>query len=367
MRKCLLCLGAAVLAAAAVPGSAYGFTGTAGAPGGAYDFQDAGLPEGAAEDFDPEALERELRELMESGTAADGTDIQAEVSQELLNELSHMQKIVHPDLDVRWDGGRAMMVYTLPNQSAFAASVPDGLLTTGAVTFLPMENARATIRRSGVKISQAEDGVYREPGDYRINLLVMPTGVQGGDNNLYEVDFYFRIIPEQSAQVNLLKAPAGFYIQRLERDGTALKPENPGWHFLSQDGAYRVRFTWEEREDVTFLAEFTRDTKAPLLSFDPLPDRYEMNRTVHMEVDDPAAAIEMYYNGRPMRSALKTIELAGYYQYHLEDQAGNERYYAVKMAERFRMPKPGTIVIAFLGLAGAAAWMIYQRRHPRFL
>ena len=356
MKKYLLCLGAAALIAAALPVSAYGLT-------------DTGTQEIAPGDIDFEELERELREVMGTGEDAGESDggIQPEVSEELIRQMTQMQNAQRPALTETWDEAESMLVYTLPNESSFSSSVPNGMLTTLPVTFLPMENARVTVSRSGIKINPEENGVYSKPGNYRIDLLVLPGGGQSGDNSLYEVEFYFRIIPGQSSQINLLQAPEGFYIDRLERDQTALKPENPDWHFLNQDGDYRVRFVHEKMEGVAFETAFTRDTKAPLLSFDPVPDRYEMKRTIHVEVDDPKAVIEMYYNGAPMHSALKTLEIGGNYQYHLTDSAGNERYYAVKLADQFRMPGPGTIMITFLGLAGAAAWLIYQRRHPRFL
>lgn len=67
---------------------------------------------------------------------------------------------------------------------------------------------------------------------------------------------------------------------------------------------------------------------------------YAMNRTVHVAVDDPAAAVEMYYNGKPVSMVLSTLEIGGNYQYRLTDSAGNERYYAIKMADR--VPYAGT-------------------------
>lgn len=66
-----------------------------------------------------------------------------------------------------------MVYYTLPNEEYFSSSIPNGMLTTRPVTFLPMKNARTTVYRSGMKITPAEDGVYGQPGNYRINLLVL--------------------------------------------------------------------------------------------------------------------------------------------------------------------------------------------------
>ena len=359
MKKCLLCVLSAVLIAAALPVSAYGYPETA--------LPDTASWETAPEGFDAGELERELRERMGAGEDTGDMDILPEVSAELMDQMAQMQSIIHPVPKIRWDEGESMVYYTLPNEEYFSSSIPNGMLTTRPVTFLPMKNARTTVYRSGMKITPAEDGVYGQPGNYRINLLVLPGGGQNGDSSLYEIDFYFSIIPEVSSQVSLLTAPEGFYIDRLEQDQTALKPENPRWHFLSRDGAYRVRFVHEKLDGMTFETAFVRDTKAPLLSFDPAPDRYAMNRTVHVAVDDPAAAVEMYYNGKPVSMVLSTLEIGGNYQYRLTDSAGNERYYAIKMADRFRMPGPGTIMITCLALAGAAAWLIYQRRHPRFL
>lgn len=325
---CLLCLGLTGILVWARPVGVW-------ASQVSYPLEDLG------EDFDQEELERELREILEEGGADEiwePDEGEPVIDEEILEELARMKKIVHPPLKTRWSEENSMMVYTAPNQSSFRSSVPDGMTTTLPVTFLPMENARVTLRRDGMKFTPAEDGVCREAGSYHINLLVLPNGNESGDNNLYEIDFYFRILPERSRDISLLKAPEGFYIERLERDKTAFRPENPQWHFLNTDGSYRVRFVDEQTGQVAFETSFVRDTRAPLLLFDPPPDRREMRTTLHLETDDPGAGIEMYYNGKPSKTALKTIDIAGYYQYHLTDSAGNERFYAVRLAERFQMP-----------------------------
>lgn len=328
--------------------------------------------ESPADALDDEELEKELMELLKN--SGQGESALSETLREKLgmsgddpDELSQMQKVMNPVLDTQWDEKNGMMVYVLPNQCSFSASVPDGMITTSPVTLLPMENVSMTIWQDGMKVKPVEDGVYREEGNYQVKLLVLPNGNESGDNNLYEVVFHFRILPPYSSGINLVKAPDGFKIGMLEREGKRIEPEHPRWHFLGQDGRYRVRFVDQDTGDITFETTFIRDTTAPFLTFDPMPDRYEMAETVHVDIDDSQAGIEMFYNGKPVPNALNVLEIGGYYQYRVTDRTGNQRYYAVRMAERVMAPGPGVIITAFIVAGATAAWFIHQRRHPRFL
>lgn len=332
---------------------------------GGYSLEDL------AEEFDEQEFEQELMKLLESGEGdGDITESLKEPfgeSGDALEEIAQMKKITNPPLNMRWDKNAGMLVYGLPNQRSFSVSVPDGMMTTGPVVFQAQEKIRLTVWLDGMKLKPHEDGVYREAGNYQVKLLVLPNGNESGDNNLYEVDFFFRILSPRSSEVSLLKAPDGFAISLLEQDGRGIEPEHDQWHFLGQDGSYRVRFVDQSTKRMTFETSFIRDTKAPLLMFTPMPDRYAMTEAVHVDVDDPQAGIAMYYNGKPVQNALSLLEIGGYYQYRVKDGSGNERFYAVRMAERIQTPGPGVIITAFIGVGGAVAWFMYQRRHPRFL
>jgi|GEM_PF-405042 len=288
-----------------------------------------------------------------------------EVPTLLPEEAAGMEKVVDPPMNFLVSKTEGLLDYTLPDGSRFSASVPQGMTVTDPVTFKPVENAILTILRNGSGIETSRDGIYSQPGKYHIRMVILPTSSEGG-SRLLEVNFRFTILPREVSLLNLLKAPEGFAIEKMELDGRGILPDNPRWHFLHGDGRYKVRFA-QENGGLFYDISFKRDTQAPLFTISPVPDKKEMKDTVFLELTEDMTSLEMYYNGRMAPIPIKRLELAGLYQFRLWDRAGNERYYQIRIAERLRPPSPKTIIITILGVGAAAGWFFYQRRHPRFL
>lgn len=288
-----------------------------------------------------------------------------EVPSLLPEEAAGMEKVVDPPMNFLVSKTEGLLDYTLPDGSRFSASVPQGMTVTDPVTFKPVENAILTVLRNGSGIETSRDGIYGQPGKYHIRMVILPTSSEGG-SRLLEVNFRFTILPREVSLLNLLKAPEGFAIEKMELDGRGILPDNPRWHFLHGDGRYKVRFA-QENGGLFYDISFKRDTQAPLFTISPVPDKKEMKDTVFLELTEDMTSLEMYYNGRMAPIPIKRLKLAGLYQFRLWDRAGNERYYQIRIAERLRPPSPKTIIITILGVGAAAGWFFYQRRHPRFL
>lgn len=276
-------------------------------------------------------------------------------------------KIVQPDMAVSFNDDTHMMVYELPNGSRFSASVPDGMITTEPVTLIPMENAYVTIMRNGSREKTAEDGYYGREGNYRVSILDYSSGTVSGDRHVYQVNFNFRIIPGEVSSLDLLRAPEGFVIEKLELEGRETEPENPQWEFLHRDGHYRVWFADRDTKKIRYQISFTRDTTAPLLVFSPVIDREIMKQDVEVRISDPQGGVQVYYNGQPVKMTGSLIRDGGSYQFRTMDRVGNERFYSLKMENRFKGPGRRTIITIIIGLAALTAWLLYQRRHMRFL
>ncbi len=238
------------------------------------------------------------------------------------------------------------------------------MTVTDPVSFKPVEHSIVTVKRNGSGMETSGDGVYRQPGNYHIRMLILP-GASGGDSRFYEVNFYFTILPKEVSMLNLLTAPEGFVIEKVELEGRELKADNSRWHFLQEDGRYRVRFS-REKGGLSYDISFNRDTQAPLLAISPVLDRREMKEAVYLEPTEDMASIEMHYNGRIAPIPVKRLELAGLYQFHLKDRAGNERYYEIRMGERLRPPSAKVIIITLIGVGTAAGWFFTSADTPGF-
>lgn len=193
---------------------------------------------------------QELEQLLEA--------LGMEVPSLLPEEATGMEKVVDPPMNFLVSKTEGLLDYTLPNGSRFSASVPQGMTVTDPVTFKPVENAILTVMRNGSGIETSRDGIYSQPGKYHIRMVILPTSSEGG-SRLLEVNFRFTILPREVSLLNLLKAPEGFAIEKMELDGRGILPDNPRWHFLHGDGRYKVRFA-QENGGLFYDISFKRDT-----------------------------------------------------------------------------------------------------------
>ena len=286
---------------------------------------------------------------------------------DLLERLKNAKTIENPRLERTYQEGDRRFTYTLPNQMNFRASVPDGAMTDGPVTFLPMKSAYVTVTRNGMMEKVSEDGVYTSPGNYVFSMMVFPEEYQGTDMNSYRVPFEFQILPDVVSSLTLYVPPEGFYITGITFDGEDRAPENPEWEFIHRDGSYTVRMLDQETGTIPCEASFTRDTTAPFLFITPEQETDVVKEPIMISVSEPGASIQAFYNGSEGVLVSNVISTEGRYEFYVSDAAGNSRYYILRMKGRVKGPERKTIILTIIGVAGVLGFLIYQRRHMRFL
>lgn len=290
-----------------------------------------------------------------------------EAARELFEGLQNAETIQDPVLKRTYQKDTGIFTYTLPNQSSFQSSVPKGMMTEGAVTFLPMKNAYIVATRNGMMEENSEGGIYTKPGEYKFQMMVFPEGYQGIDLNYYRVTFEFQILPETVSDLTLYSPPEGFYIAGVIHEGAEAKPESPEWQFIHRDGDYTVRMLDFETGTIPCEASFTRDTTAPFMTFKPEIETERMKEPVMISINEPGARLQAFYNGREGILASNVISAEGRYTFYVSDSAGNTRYYKLSMEGRAKMPEPKTVILTIIGASGVIGYLIYQRRHMRFL
>lgn len=290
-----------------------------------------------------------------------------EAARELFEGMQNAETVKNPALERTYREDTGLFTYTLPNRSAFQASVPKGMMTEGPVTFLPMKNAYIVATRNGMMEENSEGGSYTKPGEYKFQMMVFPEGYQGKDMNYYQVSFEFQILPETVSDITLYSPPEGFYITGVIHEGAEAAPENPEWEFLHRDGEYTVRMLDVETGTIPCEASFMRDTTAPFLTFTPETEADRMREPVMISLSEPGAGLQAFYNGREGILASNLINAGGLYTFYVSDSAGNTRYYKLNMEERAKGPERKTVILTIIGAAGVIGCLIYQRRHMRFL
>lgn len=290
-----------------------------------------------------------------------------EAAIEMLEGVKNAKTIYNPPMERTYQESTAMFTYILPNQSSFQTSVPNAMMAEGPVTFLPMKNAYIVVTRNGMMEKEAEDGSYTKPGDYKFKMTVFPEGYRGQDMNYYQVQFAFRILSEVVSDITLYSPPEGFYITEVTYDGKKRAPENPEWEFLYRDGDYTVRMLDQETGRISCESSFVRDTTAPFLIFTPEIEADRMREPVMLTASEPGVRLQAFYNGAEGVLASNVISAEGRYSFYISDSAGNTRYYKLNMEGQAKGPDWRTVILTIIGAAGLIGYLIYQRRHMRFL
>lgn len=290
-----------------------------------------------------------------------------EAASALFEGIQNAKTIINPVLERTYQEDTGIFTYTLPNQSSFKASVPKGMAAEGPVTFLPMKNAYIVATRNGMMEENSEGGSYTKPGDYKFKMMVFPEGYQGKDMNYYQVSFEFQILPDIVTDITLYSPPEGFYITNVIHEGIEAAPENPKWEFIHRDGDYTVQMVDSETGRIRCEAAFTRDTTAPFMIFTPELETERMKEPVMISISEPGARLQAFYNGTEGILVSNVISAEGRYAFYVSDSAGNTRYYNLNMEGQAKPPERRTVILTIIGAAGVIGYLIYQRRHMRFL
>lgn len=277
------------------------------------------------------------------------------------------EKITNPVLKMETEpSGR--LRYTLPNGNYFISSVPCGMITAGPVDLELPEGTIGLVEKDDVKEAFPDSWHFTEKGVYYVRLLILqPPGDSAVDYNIYEVNFYFTIIGETDNTLGAVPAPEGFVITGVRLDGKPQKAEHERCYFLKDDGYYEIRF--EAIGDVKASARisFTRDTRAPFLSFSREMEPGGIPGEVEFYPSEPGCQVMMHYNGNRGYAVSNRLSAAGSYELSVEDKAGNSRIYHIRLRQTYKLLDwriiAGVVVIAVF----AAVRLLILRRDMRVL
>lgn len=275
-------------------------------------------------------------------------------------------KVEDPDLRLEEEGGR--FKYTLPNGNFFVSSVPNGMITSGAVDLELSEGTVGLISFNDEAETFTNFWHFTKKGSYCVRLLMFQQpGGMAADYNLYEVHFYFTIIGEKDNTLGAFTAPEGFDIKEVRRDNKPLTTGNGRCFFLGEDGYYEIRCESKELEGIYVETRFTRDTTAPFLSFSEEGGREGTPGPIEFFPSEENCVIYMSYNGNRGYAVGNVLSAAGSYELSIEDAAGNRRVYNLRIRQTYDLMDKRLLLLVLVFLAVAAGRLAAARRDMRVL
>lgn len=293
-------------------------------------------------------------EQIENGNLGTGEDVDS-------------QKITDPPLKAERAGNGGVR-YLLPNGIYFISSVPDGMISHEPVEFVLPGEILGVVKKDDGQTAVPGSWVFTEPGVYDVTLLFyQPPDRENLDYNVYEIHFSFTIIGRTTGNLGAVPAPEGFEIAGVRKDGRTQQVKNLSCVFLEGDGRYEVQYKQKEPGNLRFNTVFIRDTTAPFLSFSQDPGAGAMTAPVNFIPSEPGCRVSMSYNGNKSYVLGTTLTAAGNYELAVEDAAGNQRFYHLRIRQTYKLVDYRLIMITFLVLAAVTARLLFLRRSMKVL
>lgn len=284
----------------------------------------------------------------------------------LIQENGTAGKVEDPVLKTEPEQGK--FKFTLPNGNSFISSVPNGMITSGAVDMEVPEGTVGLVNVNDEGEKFAGSWHFTEPGNYVLRLLMyQQPGGMAADYNLYEVHFYFTILDKRDNTLGVFPAPEGFIIKEVKRDGKPLKLQGDRYCFLGSDGDYEIRCEWEQQEGIFADTGFTRDTTAPFLSFSEELKPEGVTGPIEFYPSEPDCRVFMNYNGNHGYAVGNVLTVAGNYELSVEDEAGNRRTYHLRLRQTYNPIDWRVILAAAAVLLAAGIRLVMLRRDMRIL
>lgn len=277
------------------------------------------------------------------------------------------EKITDPVLSIEnQKDGR--LRYTLPNGNYFLSSVPCGMITAGSVDLELPEGTVGFVSRDDEPQAFPDSWHFTEKGCYYVRLLILqPPGNSEVDYNIYEVDFYFTIIDKTDNTLGAVPAPEGFVITTVRLDGKVQEIDNARCLFLRDDGYYEIQYMSTGKEKTAAETVFTRDTRAPFLSFSKEAGPKGVPGPVEFYPSETGCRVSMNYNGNHGYAVTNTLTAAGSYDLSVEDAAGNSRVYHVKLRQVYNPVDLRLVGAAAVAAVLAIARLLFLRRNMKVL
>lgn len=275
-------------------------------------------------------------------------------------------KVTDPPLNMEFVQGK--FKFTLPNGNSFLSSVPRGTVTSNAVDMELPEGTVGLVNYNDEGENFANSWHFTKPGNYDARLLMyQQPGSMAVDYNLYEIHFYFTIIEKQDNTLGVFPAPEGFVIKEVKRDGKQQKVDGQRGYFLGADGYYEIRCERKGQEGVFVDTGFLRDTRAPFLSFSEEPKAEGIPGPVEFYPSEQNCRIYMNYNGNHGYAVSNLLTAAGNYELSVEDEAGNQRVYHIKLRQTYNPIDKRVILASIAILAIAGIRLVALRQDMRII
>ncbi len=286
---------------------------------------------------------------------------------ELQTESMTSSKVIDPVMEMKPEGQKKFR-YTLPNGNYFISSIPNGMISAEAVDFELPEGTIGLVWKDDVSLAFPKSWHFTQKGNYHIRLLILqPLGDMTIDYNVYEVNFYFTIINRKDNTLGAVPAPNGFVITEARVDGKQQNIENKRCFFLKQDGYYEFEFESLEHEGLLLGTVFTRDTKAPFLSFSEEIKFEGVPGPVEFYPSEQGCEIYMNYNGSRGYAVSNSLTAAGSYELTVQDSVGNHRGYHIRIRQTYNLMDKRILLGILVLAAVAGVRLVFLRRNMKVL
>lgn len=284
-----------------------------------------------------------------------------------LESLFQAESIVVSELLLE-NAGQGMIRFTLPNRVSFVSSVPNGMVTDQEVRIELPDEAIGTVQKDGEEAFLLDDGVFTETGEYELKLVFYQMqSSESEDYNIYEVHFSFTIIDEMNNSLEVINAPEEFEITEVFKNGVLQNGGGKEICSFPEDGNYEIHFYDRKTGSIHLVTQFTKDTEAPFLTFSKDITEKSVTGPVEFTVSEPDCTVMVTYNGNRGQLMTNTLASGGFYELEVIDLAGNSRTYQFNIRQTYKLFDTKLVIMACIGFAGLAAWLVYLRNHMRVM
>ncbi|MCI7794875.1 MAG: hypothetical protein MR528_01030 [Lachnospiraceae bacterium] len=277
------------------------------------------------------------------------------------------EHIIVSDLPMEYDE-KGKIRYTLPNQSSFSSTAPNGMITEKRVRFEFPDGFIGTVQKDDDELTMIKDGLFTEAGVYQLKLLFyQPPSAEIQDNNVYEVRYSFTIIGEKDRKLGVVTAPEQFRISEVIKNGIPQSDVNPQAYFLMEDGAYEIRYQDQNTGMIHLKTSFVRDTTAPFLNFSRDITQRDIAGPVEFTTSEPNSTVTVTYNGSRGQMETNTLTSGGFYRLEVQDSTGNSRCYQLTIRQTYKLFDTRLIILTLIFLAGLAGRLLFLRRNMKVI
>lgn len=295
------------------------------------------------------------------GAAAKNDSTQNE--DDLLKGLSELQ-MRDAIITYTYDPDTRLYRQWINNTAIAATNIPNGMTIADFVYAEFEDSVILSCYLNGENIELPEDGIYREPGSYRIDLKLYD---QGEQTSIYAASFHFTIITSVTSQLGVVTPPEGFVIKSAAYGNSTLEYA-PEYVFLDGDGTYCIDFVSLKEPQVTSTLTFEKDTTAPFLTFDKeIVSRENVSAPVTFVSSEEDAKIQILNSGVELSLYDNTIHSGGSYQIIVKDQVGNTRTYSFFVENHYSLFDRRLIYALIVLSIAFVVWIIITRNRYRVL